>query len=162
MRHGNKVKKLGRTHEHRRALMRSLVRELVAHDRIETTLAKAKEARRFADRMVRFARTGTLAARREVARFIGDGDELHRLFSEVGPRFADRSGGYTRIYRLGPRNGDGAERALLEFVVRPVREAAEKKPRGRKPAAKAVDKAPKATDKTAKTADKAAKPAKKK
>lgn len=119
MRHGNKLKKLGRTHEHRRALLRNLVQALITHDRIETSLAKAKEAQRFADRMVRFARTGTLAARREAARFVGDGAPLRRLFSEVGPRFTDRSGGYTRIYRLGPRDGDGAEMALLEFVVRP-------------------------------------------
>ncbi|MFO7674951.1 MAG: 50S ribosomal protein L17 [bacterium] len=139
MRHGNKVKKLGRTHEHRRALLRNLVRELVTHDRIQTTLAKAKEAQRFADRMVSYARTGTLAARREAARFIGDGAALRRLFGEVGPRFADRSGGYTRIYRLGPRPGDAAEMALLEFVVRPApavaKTAARKKPRaGKEPA----------------------------
>ena len=110
--------------------MRGLVRELVTHDRIQTTLPKAKEARRFADRMVRFARVGTLAARREAARFIGDGDALRRLFDEVGPRFTDRPGGYTRIYRLGPREGDGAEMALLEFVVRPE-PIAEKKSGGK-------------------------------
>jgi len=130
MRHGNKVKKLGRTHEHRRALLRNLVRELVVRDRIQTTLPKAREARRFADRMVRFARTGTVAARREAARFVGDGPPLRRLFDEVGPRFANRAGGYTRIYRLGPRPGDGAEMALLEFVVRPEPTPA-KKPRGK-------------------------------
>lgn len=138
MRHGNKVKKLGRTHEHRRALLRNLVCELVTHERIRTTLPKAREARRFADRMVRFARTGSLAARREAARYIGDQAALRRLFAELGPRYASRAGGYTRIYRLGPRPGDGAEMALLEFVDRPA-PVAEKKSRGR---AKSADAKP--------------------
>ena len=139
MRHGDKVKKLGRTHEHRRALLRNLVRELVTHDRIRTTLPKAQEARRFADRMVRFARVGTLAARREVRRYINDPVALRRLFSEVGPRYTNRAGGYTRIYRLGPRPGDGAEMALLEFVDRPA-PSAETPRGGRKAAAKPAKK----------------------
>lgn len=131
MKHGDKVKKLGRTSEHRRALLRNLVRELVLHDRIRTTLPKAKEARRFAERMVGFAKAGTLAARREAGRYIDDGTALRRLFDEVAPRFSGRDGGYTRIYRLGPRPGDGAEMALLEFVVRP-QPVEKKKPSGLK------------------------------
>ena len=118
MRHGSKTKKLGRTRAHRDALMRNLVRALFTHERIQTTLPKAKEARRHADRMIRFARTNTLAARREVGRFITDKDLLRKLFDVIGPRFAEREGGYTRVYRLGPRGGDAAEMALLELVVR--------------------------------------------
>jgi len=118
LRHGRKVRKLGRTAAHRRALMRNLVQALFQHERIQTTLPKAKEASRQADRLVTFARSGSLAARRQVARFISDRKVLTKLFDEIAGRFADRAGGYTRIYRLGPREGDGAEMALLELVVR--------------------------------------------
>jgi large subunit ribosomal protein L17 len=118
LRHGSAKKKLGRTMAHRRALLRNLVRALLAHERIQTTLPKAKEVRRYTDRMVRFALKNTLAARREVARFVSDRVVLKKLFDEIGPRFTDRAGGYTRIYRLGPREGDGAEMALIELVIR--------------------------------------------
>ncbi len=143
MRHGNKVKKLGRTKAHRDALLRNLVRALFAHERIQTTLAKAKEARRLADRMIRFARQNTLAARREANRFIVDRDILKKLFDAIGPRFAGRDGGYTRIYRLGPREGDAAEMALLELVVREEthkekKAKAAEKGRGRKKTKKAT------------------------
>lgn len=122
MRHGDKVKKLGRKKEHRRALMRNLVSSLIRYERIRTTVAKAKEARRYAERLVRQACSGTLAARREVARFVRDKALVKRLFEEIAPRLAERPGGYTRIYRLGNRPGDSAEMAYLEFVVRGGRE----------------------------------------
>ena len=139
MRHGDKVKKLGRTAQHRRALMRNLITALFQHERIKTTLAKAKESRRFADRMVTLALVNTVATRREVARFISDKAVLKKLFDVIGPRFAGRPGGFTRVLRLGPREGDAAEMALLELVIREERhhekkakEAAAKQKGGRK------------------------------
>ena len=149
MRHGDKVKKLGRTAQHRLALMRNLVTALFEHERIRTTLPKAKECRRFADRMVTFALKNNVAARREVGRFIQDRIVLKKLFDVIGPRFVGRPGGFTRILRLGPREGDGAEMALLELVIREERhhekkakEAAAKQKGGKKakPEKKADDK----------------------
>lgn len=127
MRHGDRVKKLGRTYRHRRALMRNLVSALFIHERLRSTLSKAKEARRFAERLINIAKTDTVAARRQVAKFIADHGLVRRLFSEIAPRFKDRPGGYTRILKLGPRPGDGAEMALLELVVR-----GEELPKGRR------------------------------
>ncbi len=121
MRHGDKVKKLGRNATHRLALMRNLVSALFEHERIRTTLPKAKEARRFADRLVSFALKNTLGARREAARFIHDKTLVKKLFDVIGPRFKGRPGGFTRVLQLGPRDGDGAEMALLELVVREER-----------------------------------------
>ncbi len=118
MRHGDKVKKLGRRRNLRTALLKNLVAALFTHERIRTTLPKAKETRRLAERLIRFARQNDLAARREVARIITDKDLLKKLFDKIGPRFVDRSGGWTRVLRLGPRPGDAAEMALLELVVR--------------------------------------------
>ena len=139
MRHGDKVKKLGRTAQHRRALMRNLVTALFEHERIETTLAKAKESRRTADRMVTLALKNTVAARREVGRLVSDRTVLKKLFDVIGPRVAGRPGGFTRVLRLGPREGDGAEMALLELVIREERhhekkakEAAAKQKGGKK------------------------------
>jgi large subunit ribosomal protein L17 len=118
VRHGSKLKKLGRTSSHREAMFRNMLTSLFRYERIQTTLPKAKEARRFADRLVGFAKKDTVAARRTAGRTIADKDILKKLFDVVGPRFTERDGGYTRIYRLGPRDGDGAEMALLELVVR--------------------------------------------
>lgn len=126
MRHGDKVKKLGRRREHRIALMRNLVSALIKYERIRTTVAKAKEARRLAERLVSKACSGTLAARREVAKFISDKTLVKKLFTEIAPRFGDRAGGYTRIYRLGNRPGDSAEMAYLEFVVRSAKDNLER------------------------------------
>lgn len=149
MRHGDKGRKLGRTAQHRRALMRNLVTALFEHERIRTTLAKAKESRRFADRMITYALKNNLAARREAGRFIQDRTVLKKLFDVIGPRFAGRPGGFTRVLRLGPREGDAAEMALLELVIREERHhekkakaAAAKQKGGRKakPDKKAGDK----------------------
>lgn len=118
MRHGDRVKKLGRKYEHRKALMRNLIASLIRFERIRTTVAKAKEARRYVERLVRRAISATLADRREVARWVSDKGLVRKLFTEIAPRLADRQGGYTRIYRLGHRPGDSAEMAYLEFVVR--------------------------------------------
>jgi len=139
LRHGDKVKKLGRTAQHRRALMRNLVTALFEHERIRTTLAKAKESRRLAERMIALAQNNKVAARREVGRFVLDKTVLKKLFDVIAPRFAGRPGGCTRVLRLGPREGDAAEMALLELVVREERKqekraraAAEKQKGGKK------------------------------
>lgn len=118
MRHGRKIKKLGRTWAHRKALINNLLAALFSHERIKTTIARAKETRRFADRLITFAKENTVAARRQVRRFIPDEHLVYKLFTDIVPRLQDRPSGYTRIFRLGPRFGDGAEMAILELVSR--------------------------------------------
>jgi large subunit ribosomal protein L17 len=117
MRHNRDGRKLNRTASHRKALMRNMVTALFAAERIETTTAKAKEARRVAERMITFARRGDLAARRHVAKTVQNPKILKKLFEEIAPRYTDRPGGYTRVLKLGAgRKGDNAERAILELV----------------------------------------------
>ncbi len=116
MRHGDRVKKIGRKKEHREMMLRNLCRALFIHEKIRTTILKAKEARKLAERLIGFAKQGDLAARRRIFRFIPDHKLVKIICDEIGPKFANRQGGYTRIYRLGPRLGDGAEMAILELV----------------------------------------------
>lgn len=118
MRHRVAHRKLGRTTPHRIALLRNLATALFERERIRTTLPKAKEVRPFAERLITLARRedDRLHARRLAARDIHDRTVVKKLFDTIGPRFATRPGGYTRILRLGPRRGDGAEMALLELV----------------------------------------------
>uniref|UniRef100_A0A7V0Z6L9 Large ribosomal subunit protein bL17 n=1 Tax=candidate division WOR-3 bacterium TaxID=2052148 RepID=A0A7V0Z6L9_UNCW3 len=116
MRHGKKVKKLGRKKAHRLALLRNLCRALFIFEKIETTLPKAKEARRLAEHLIEYAKKNTLAAKRFIYRFIPDHKLVKIVCDEIAPKFANRRGGYTRIYRLGPRLGDGAEMAILELT----------------------------------------------
>jgi large subunit ribosomal protein L17 len=116
MRHGDRVKKLGRTREHRRALIKNLCRSLFIFEKIKTTLPKAKATRQVAERLIEFAKRNDLAAKRQIYRYIPDHKLVKIICEEIGPKFADRTGGYTRIYRIGPRLGDGAEIALLELV----------------------------------------------
>lgn len=117
MRHGKRSKKLGRSSAHRRAMLASLVGALIGEKRIETTLAKAKEARRLAEKMVTLGRRGTLAARRRAVSVLRREDRVATLFGEIAPQFGERQGGYTRVIRLGRRRrGDGSERAVLEWV----------------------------------------------
>ncbi len=118
MRHRNKGRQLSRTASHREALLRNLAISLFRHGRIETTTAKAKELRPFAEKLITLAKRGDLHARRLAARKIGDKDVLHGLFATIGPRFAERPGGYTRVLKTGFRQGDGAEMALIELVDR--------------------------------------------
>lgn len=118
MRHRKKHRKLSRTASHRRATLRNLATSLFLHERIQTTTAKAKELRPFAERLITLARRGDLHARRTAARQIADSDVLGKLFAVIGPRFASRPGGYTRILKLGARKGDAAEMALIELVER--------------------------------------------
>jgi len=116
MRHRVHGRKLGRTTAHRKALFRNQLSALFVHERIVTTLAKAKELRPIAEKLVTLARTGTLPARRKVLTMVPNKETVTRLFDEIAPRFMDRDGGYTRIMRLGRRRGDGAELAIIEFV----------------------------------------------
>jgi large subunit ribosomal protein L17 len=116
MRHNVRLRKLGRTSGHRRALLRSLTTSLFRHERIRTTLPKAKELRPFAEKLITLARRDDLHARRQVIRHVADKDVVKKLFATLGPRFATRPGGYTRTMRLGPRQGDGAEMAIVELV----------------------------------------------
>ena len=116
MRHGDRVKKLGRKKEHRIALLRNLCRSLFILEKIRTTLPKAKEAKKMAEHLIEFAKRNDLAARRRIYRQIQDHKLVKIICDEIGPRFSERHGGYTRIYRLGPRLGDGAEMAILELV----------------------------------------------
>ncbi len=116
MRHRVSGRKLGRTTAHREAMLRNQLTSLITHERITTTVAKAKELRPMAERMVTLARTGTLANRRRVLQSVPDRAVVRRLFDEIAPRFSDRAGGYTRIVRVGNRRGDNAELAIIEFV----------------------------------------------
>ena len=116
MRHRKAGRVLGRKPAHRRSLFRNLARALITHERIVTTVAKAKELRPFAERLITLARRGDLHARRQVERRLKDKEVTHRLFAELGKRFASRPGGYTRIIKLGHRVGDGAEVARIELL----------------------------------------------
>jgi large subunit ribosomal protein L17 len=116
MRHRKAGKKLGRSPAHRKALYSNLAGALIEHGRIETTLAKAKAVRPVAEKMITLGRRGDLAARRQALAFLRANEIVHMLFADVAPRFEDRPGGYTRIVKLGPRYGDSAEMAYLEFV----------------------------------------------
>jgi large subunit ribosomal protein L17 len=127
VRHGKKNRKLGRTTAHRIAMFRNQLSSLVIHGRIVTTLPKAKELRPVAERLVTRGKSDTVHARRIAGRWVADRDLIKKLFTEIAPRFADRPGGYTRIVKLGPRHGDGAEMAILEFVDYEKGEAAEAK-----------------------------------
>ncbi|HEY5998851.1 MAG TPA: 50S ribosomal protein L17 [bacterium] len=126
MRHRKEKRPLGRTSSHRDALLRNLVTSLIDKGRITTTLEKAKELRRVADRMVTLGKRGDLAARRRAAATIRSNDVVKKLFSEVALWSETRPGGYTRILKLGQRPGDNATKALIEFVDRPKAAAPEK------------------------------------
>ena len=116
MRHAIKNRKLGRTSAHRQAMFRNQLSSLIEHGRIKTTLAKAKELRPIAERLITRGRQDSVHARRLAGRWIQNRTTLRRLFEDVAPRFSDRPGGYTRILKLGPRTGDAAEMAYLELV----------------------------------------------
>src|SRR2546430_6707535 len=131
MRHLRAGRKLGRNATHRIALMRNLSRALIEHERIITTLEKAKECRRFIEKLVTMARKGTLHARRLVLARLRDKDATAKLFKEIAPRFKDRPGGYTRVIKRHERRlGDGGRTAFIEFL-----KEGETKVRARTPAA---------------------------
>jgi large subunit ribosomal protein L17 len=116
MKHRVAGRKLGRTSMHRTALLRNLSTELFRHERIRTTLMKAKELRPFAEKLITLSKRETLHARRLVLRDIHDKDVVSKMFDTISSRFAQRPGGYTRIIKLGPRRGDNAEMALIELI----------------------------------------------
>jgi len=116
MRHRKAFNKLNRTASHRKATLSNLATELFIHKKIRTTRAKAKAAQRVVERLISFAKKGTLAARRQVLRTVRDKQVVKELFDEIAPIYASRNGGYTRIIKLGQRQGDGAEVAFLELV----------------------------------------------
>jgi len=116
MRHRKDHRRLGRKREHRQALLRNLVTALFQYERIETTVAKAKETRRLAERMITFGKQGDLAARRQVAAYVMKPEIVAKLFTTIAPWYAERNGGYTRIIRIGHRLGDAGETAYLELV----------------------------------------------
>ena len=116
MRHQRSGKKLGRDSAHRKALYANLACSLIEHGRIKTTEAKAKAVKPFAEQMITLGRRGDLHARRQAMAQLRSQEIVHRLFADVGPRFADRPGGYSRIVKLGPRQGDGADMVYLELV----------------------------------------------
>jgi large subunit ribosomal protein L17 len=142
MRHQKKTVKLGRSQAHRDAMLANQVCSLIIHQRIRTTLAKAKAARPLAEKMVTLGKKATLHARRTAAAYLHQAEAVKKLFDEIAPRSAGRAGGYTRIVKLGPRKSDSAPMALLEWVdTAPVEAAAEsaaeeKAKPAKKPAAK--------------------------
>jgi len=159
MRHAMRHRKLGRTSSHREALFRNQLQSLVEKERIITTLPKAKELRPIAERVITRGKHGTVHDRRWVLRWVLKRDLVKKVFDEIAPRFTERPGGYLRIVKLGPRQGDGAEMAVLELVEResvappaeapkesakaPKKEAKEKTPKEKAPK-KEAKKAPRA------------------
>jgi large subunit ribosomal protein L17 len=129
MRHRKDHRKLSRTASHRRALLRNLVTALFQYERIETTVEKAKESRRLAERLITFAKRGDLAARRHVATFVTRPAVTAKLFSTIAPWYTERHGGYTRIVRIGRRLGDAGETAYLELVKTAEQKEKERKDR---------------------------------
>lgn len=110
------LRKLGRPTDQRKVLLRNLVTSLLREEKIETTVTRAKETKRMAERMITLAKRGDLHARRQALAYIYDKEVVRKLFDEIGPRYAERNGGYTRVLKKGPRRGDGAEIAILELV----------------------------------------------
>lgn len=116
MRHRKVGRKLGRTTPHRKAMLRNIVTSLLEHERIVTTVPKAKETRRMAEKMITLGKRGDLHARRQALAYIRSKDVVAKLFDELSEQYADRQGGYTRIIRTGTRNGDAAPMAIVELV----------------------------------------------
>lgn len=119
MRHGHGLRKLNRTSEHRLAMLRNMMNSLIEHEVIKTTLPKAKELRRVVEPMITLAKNPTLANKRMAFDRLRDRNSVVKLFADLGPRFAARPGGYTRILKMGFRVGDNAPMALVELVDRP-------------------------------------------
>ena len=111
-----KNRKLGRNSSHRKAMLRNLVTSLLPEGRIQTTHTRAKEVQRIADRMITLGKRGDLHARRQALAYIYSEDVVTKLFSEYAEKYADRNGGYTRVLKMGPRRGDGAEISIIELV----------------------------------------------
>lgn len=113
------MRKLGRSSSHRKSMLRTMVSQLLRYERIETTVAKAKELRRVADKVVTIAKESSLHARRKAAEIVRGDDVLHKLFTEMAQRYKHRQGGYTRVLQTGQRPNDAARMAVIEYVDRP-------------------------------------------
>ena len=111
-----KHRKLGRTSDQRRAMLRAMVTYLLENGQIKTTITRAKEVAPLAEKMITLAKDNTLVSYRQALGFITKEDVANKLFKEIGPKYADRNGGYTRIVRIGPRRGDAAEMAIIQLV----------------------------------------------
>ena len=111
-----KIRKLGRTSDHRKAMLRAMVTYLLENGQIKTTVTRAKEVAPLAEKMITLAKDNTLVSYRQALGFITKEDVANKLFKEIGPKYADRNGGYTRIVRIGPRRGDAAEMAIIQLV----------------------------------------------
>ena len=127
MKHGRHLRKLGKDASHRWAMIRTMVTQLIEHERIQTTVAKAKELRRVADRVVTFAKEGSLRARRKAAAVVRTDAAVNKLFTELAERYKERPGGFTRVLQIGQRKSDSAAMAYIEYVdrdgeLRPARE----------------------------------------
>jgi large subunit ribosomal protein L17 len=146
MRHANHRGHLGIHPGHRRAMLRNMVTSLFKYERIRTTKAKAKEARRYAEKMITIAKKDDLAAKRRVLGFVRERDVVNKLFKTLIYRYAERKGGYTRVLKLGTRAGDGAEMVFLELVDRPVQAEPAPEEKKEKAAKPVVDAAPEAGD----------------
>ncbi len=159
MRHQKKTLKLGRTAEHRKALLANQVCSLIEHQRIKTTLAKAKAVRPLAEKIVTLGKNGSLHARRNALSILRQKDAVKKLFDEIAPRSTDRNGGYTRIVKLGQRKSDSASMAFIEWVdaakaveekpaeeKKPKRRETESKPKQKEPAAKQKEPTPAAKE----------------
>ncbi|MCB5265924.1 MAG: 50S ribosomal protein L17 [Candidatus Cloacimonetes bacterium] len=116
MRHRLEGRKFGRETDARRLMMRNLVKSMVEHGQINTTLAKAKEMRRFVERLITYGKNDTVHSRRLAYSVLGNRDLVKKLFDEIAPAFADRNGGYTRVLKAGFRKGDNAPMAIIQFV----------------------------------------------
>src|SRR5215469_12859817 len=149
MRHLKRTAKLGRTGEHRNRMLANLVCSLIKHKRVTTTLAKARAARSVAEKMVTLSKAGSLHDRRLAVARLHQEDAVKILFAEIAPAQKDRPGGYTRIIKLGQRQGDAGQRAILEFVDMPV---VSEEPKASKPAAEAKPAETKAEPKAAEAA----------
>jgi len=125
MRHRKSGRKLSRNAAHRWALMRNLITALLRDEKIQTTDAKAKELRRWADRVITLGKRGSLHARRQVSSIVQDKSVVRKLFDTIAPRFQNRAGGYTRIVKVGWRRGDAAPVSMIELVARPEESSAE-------------------------------------
>ena len=120
MRHGKAHRKLNRTHSHRKAMFANMAASLIEHEQIVTTLPKAKEMRSIADKLITLGKRGDLHARRQAISQIKDKEQVKQLFEVLGPRYAERNGGYTRVLKAGFRYGDSAPMAVIEFVDRDI------------------------------------------
>lgn len=128
MRHGQRSQRLSRPSDQRQALVQGLVKSLILHGELETTLARAREAQRLAERLITLGKNGSLHARRRAFRVLQNRTLVKQLFSDIAPRFVDVAGGYTRVTRLSLRRGDGAQQALLAFTRLPALQPAQAAP----------------------------------